>query len=247
MQPDAHKPDQPKKPVIKNWVPQAKRTADSVKKLKKGVDQLKPWAVPPWGKQPHRTEIPTRILPILRGLKRRPTSREAILHALTASLFENAFSHAPGSKINLGDAWQQVLYRFQHLRPDVVQWLNSSESKSAFIWQIAGHLNAFSHPFKDNTSEVFIVQMTRGPRKGESVPCTLSFDGNLIEIPQDWQPDWPIFLCAGDYWQQQPVCHYTVVNMSFSWPCPAVEEILKIILWEPPLRVFKVRNQKKQC
>jgi hypothetical protein len=31
MNPDPHKPDPPKKSVIKNWVPQAKRPADSKK------------------------------------------------------------------------------------------------------------------------------------------------------------------------------------------------------------------------
>jgi hypothetical protein len=245
MQPDPHKPNQPKKPVTKNWVPQAKRTADSVNKLKKGVDQLKPWAVPPWGKQPHRTEIPYRILPLLRGLKRRPMPREAILHALTASLFGHAFSPAPGGKINLEDSWQCLIGWLQKLRPDVVQWLNSEESRSAFFWQIAGHVHSYFDPLRAATQHALIVQATRGPRKGELVQCLQLQNGSIYKLPADWHPDWPTFLFVGDFWRQTSVCHHTVANMAFSWPCPRFEEVLKLILWEPPLRVFKARKKKK--
>jgi hypothetical protein len=246
MQPNPHKTDQPKKPALKEWVPQAKRTADSVKKLKTGVDQLKPWAVPLSGKQPHRTEIPYRILPLLQGLKRRPMPRDAILHALTESLFDHTFDHARGCKINLEDAWQQVMCWLQNSRPDAVQWLNSTESKSAFFWQIAGHVSAIRHPVKDDVINVLFYQRNQGPRKGELVPFFEFGDGSTIQIPKNWQPDWPLFLVAGSYFGREPVCNFTVANMCFSWPCSAVEQILKSILWEPPLRVFRERKKKKQ-
>jgi hypothetical protein len=242
---DPHKPDPPKKPVTKNWVPQAKRTADSVKKLKKGVDQLKPWATVPGQKEPYRTEIPARILPILCGLKRRPVPHDAIIHALTATLFEHCFKLAPGCKIELEVAWQKVISRLQQLRPDVVQWLNSEVHRSAFFWQIAGHVDSYFDPLKAATTQVLIVQAKRGLRKGELVQVLELHNGSMWELSADWYPDWPTFLFVGDYWGQEPAYHRMVVNMSFSWPCPAVEQILKIILWEPPLRVFKERKSKK--
>jgi hypothetical protein len=244
MYPDPKQPDPPKKPVTKNWKSQVKRTADSVKKLKKGVDELKPWAWKPWAKEPHRTDVPYRILPILLGLKRRSMPREAIVHSLTSVLFEEAFKPAPGSSVNLEDVWQKIIARLQRMRPDVVEWLSHTEHKNAFLWQIAGHVEEYSRPVRKVLRQVYIFKITKGPRKGQRLQIAELQDGSRVELPKDWQPDWPQFFSVGAYWQGEPVCNCVVANMAFSWPCPSVEQIWSSILWEPPMRIF-TRKKKK--
>jgi hypothetical protein len=244
MNTDPQQPDPPKKFVTKNWKSQAKRTADSVKKLNRGVDKLKPWARKPWGNEPNRTDVPYRILPILLGLKRRAVPRESIVHSLTASLFEEAFRPAPGRTVNLEDVWQKVITRLQKLSPDVVEWLNHTEHKNAFLWQIAGHVEEYSRPIRGIFKHVYIFAVAKGPRKGQRVQIAELEDGSRVELPKDWQPDWPNILSVGAYWRENPICNCTVANMSFLWPCPTVEQIWSSILWEPPMRIFKRKKKK---
>jgi hypothetical protein len=245
MNPDPDKPDQPKKSVTKNWKSQTKRTADPIKKLKDGVDAQKSWARLPWGKKLHRTDIPWRVLPILREIKRRSLPREAILHSLTTLIFDHAFSHAPGRSVNLEEAWQKIIVRFQRLRPGVVHYLNNSESRSAFFWQIAGHVEGFCAPVNQVIKQIVICRVKRGRSKGKLVPFYELENGSIVPIPKHPQPDWPVFLVLGDYWSHEPICHWTVANMKFKWPCPAVERLIPPLFWEPPIRIFRERKRKK--
>ena len=236
-------PQTPQTPKLKNWQSQAQRTAASIKKLKSGVDALRPIVDQPFGKPLPRTEIPYRALHLLRGVKHGSLPPDAILHTLTAAIFEHAFIYASGSMVSLGAAWTAVISRFQELRPDVVQWLNRSDNKSAFIWQIAGHLDAFSRPALNLLGPVVACKSKTGPRKGQIVHYFHLPDGSFAEIPKNWEPDWPQFLVPGDYWRKHPITAYTVANVSFSWPCPRVDAILKTLLWQPPLPAKRKRKQ----
>jgi hypothetical protein len=143
MQPESNKPKQPKKSLTKNWKSQAQRTADSVKKLKKGVDLLMPWAQAHPGEKIHRTEVPYRVYAMLQGVKGRSRNPKHVLHFITTAFFETAFAHAPGHQIVLDEAWQKLVQSVGRADGELARRLSNEESRDKFFRQIAGHAESY--------------------------------------------------------------------------------------------------------
>lgn len=223
----------------KQWKSQSARTGDSVKKLTEGVDLLKPFAQKYPGESLHRTDIPYRIRALLRSQAppNLPRCPMALLHSITAALFERTFRYEQGAQVNLEDVWKKLMASAKTANLIFVEQINNEENRKAFFWQIAGHAESYPHPLKEK--DVCIVQIVRGPRNGKLIPC-FEIDGKLREIPEENPgPWWPVFLCLGDYWKEEPVFNYTVANMSLTWPSQAFEEVLKMSFWEPSKKTLQ--------
>lgn len=240
MQPESNKP---KKSLTKNWKSQAQRTADSVKKLKKGVDLLTPWAQAQPGETIHRTEIPYRIYTILQGVRHQSRSPEDALHSITTAFFETAFKYDVGQHIVLEDAWGKLLQSVEKVDAKLLHQLNDEKRRNAFFWQIAGHTESYPHSFRHKP--ILIVRVTRGSRKGKLVPC-YEVNGKFIPLPNGGAPLFPFFRCLGSHWNGKSVFRHTVVNMSLSWPCQEFEYALKMLLWEPSKKTLDALERRRK-
>jgi hypothetical protein len=240
MQPESNKP---KKPLTKNWKSQAQRTADSVKKLKKGVDLLTPWAQAHPGETIHRTEIPYRIYAMLQGVQGQSRNPKDTLHSIARAFFETAFEYDMGQHIILEDAWGKLMQSVEKADGNLVHQLNNEESRNIFFWQVAGHTETYPHSFRHKP--ISIVRVIRGPRKGKLVPC-YEVNGEFIPLPNGGEPPFPFFRCLGSHWNGKPVFNHTVVNMSLSWPCQAFEDALKMLLWEPSKKTLDALERRRK-
>jgi hypothetical protein len=243
MQATSEQPVEPKKSAIKNWKSQAKRTADSNNKLKRGLDQLAPLVKRYPDEKLHRTEVPYRAAVRLQGLNDPLRSPKSILHSITAYFCEIALRPKEGERVNLTVAWEKLLRRVMLTKPDLMAKLNNEACRDAFFWQIAGYAESYPHPFRNAPVLTFLRK--RGLHKGKLFHCFALEDGTLFGIPKRWQPNWPFFLCLGDRWNRKPVFDYTVANMELSWPCRDFNNALKRALWEPSKKTLE-RLAKRQ-
>jgi hypothetical protein len=212
MQPESNKPNQPKKALTKNWKTQAQRTADSVKKLKKGIDLLTPFVQAYPGETIHRTEIPYRVYAMMQGVQCRSRNPKHLLHFITTAFFETAFKYDMGKQIVLAEAWKKLMQTVGRADTGLVRQWNNEESRDNFFWQIAGHAESYPHPCRHKP--ISIVRVTSGPRKGKLVPC-YELKGKYVPLPNGGQAFFRAF-CA---WAITGMKNRSSITRSPTCPC----------------------------
>lgn len=194
MQPESNRPPGPKKPITKQWQPQAMRSAKSVKKAHGKIDAMTTLVQAHPEEKLSRAEIADRARSLLNEAATKRNANAA-LHVLTAMFFKFAFKYELGQEVDLDWAWKNFLKCLAVAYLPWAQALNAEGYRQFFLGQIAGHTASTVEPMPGRVKVNGVVKWRFNNKWPSHAPVST-------------------FVCPGMKWEGNEVFAYTVKNMS---------------------------------